>query len=111
MFDDLRVRVSSLLRLQNVLKQPALPRPMPSVIDAKRLWRLVDGTGLAFREGLAPAKSLKKGLQGLDNLQLVRVVLNEVSEFSRADHYDQYCAHPKHRKNSPDKNNHTEVVA
>lgn len=111
MFNDLRVRVSGLLRLQNVLEQPTLPRPMPSVIEAKRLSRLVDGTWLASREGLAPAKSLKRGLQGLDNLRLVRVALNEVSELSRADHFDQYCAHPKHRESSPDKNIHTEVVA
>ena len=52
---------------------------------AVNLWsRLVDGTLLVVREGVAPVKALKKGLASLDNPKLVGVVFNETSELDRA---------------------------
>jgi len=58
--------------------------PMISAV-AVNLWsRLVDGTLLVVREGVAPVKALKKGLASLDNPKLVGVVFNETSELDRA---------------------------
>ena len=64
--------------------------PMLPVIDANLWSRLVDGTLLVVREGLAPLKSLKKGLQSLDNPKLIGVVVNEASEFDQVDYAGQY---------------------
>jgi len=53
--------------------------PMLPVIDANLWSRLVDGTLLVVRQGVAPLKALKEGLQSLDRPKLVGVVVNEVS--------------------------------
>jgi protein-tyrosine kinase len=66
--------------------------PMLPTVDANLWSRLVDGTILVVREGLALVKALKKGLQALDNPKLVGIVLNEASEFNRANYEDQYYA-------------------
>jgi capsular exopolysaccharide synthesis family protein len=64
--------------------------PMLPVIDANLWSRLVDGTLLVVREGLAPLKALKKGLQALDHPKLIGVVVNEASEFDQVDYAGQY---------------------
>jgi capsular exopolysaccharide synthesis family protein len=64
--------------------------PMLPVIDANLWSRLVDGTLLVVREGLAPLKALKKGLQSLDHPKLIGVVVNEASEFDQVDYAGQY---------------------
>jgi len=64
--------------------------PMLPVIDANLWSRLVDGTLLVVREGVAPLKALKKGLQSLDNPNLIGVVVNEASEFDQVDYHGQY---------------------
>jgi len=64
--------------------------PMLPVIDANLWSRLVDGTLLVVREGVAPLKALKKGLQSLDNPKLIGVVVNEASEFDQVDYDGQY---------------------
>jgi capsular exopolysaccharide synthesis family protein len=64
--------------------------PMLPVIDANLWSRLVDGTLLVVREGLAPLKALKKGLQSLDHPKLVGVVVNEASEFDQVEYAGQY---------------------
>jgi Mrp family chromosome partitioning ATPase len=51
---------------------------------------LVDGTLLVVREGVAPVKALKKGLQALDNPKLVGIVLNEASDIDRTYYEDHY---------------------
>jgi capsular exopolysaccharide synthesis family protein len=54
--------------------------PMLPIIDANLWSRLVDGTLLVVREGVAPVKALKKGLQSLDHPKLIGVVINEASQ-------------------------------
>jgi hypothetical protein len=51
---------------------------------------IVDGTLLVVREGVAPLKALKNGLQSLDNPKLIGVVVNEASEFDQVDYDGQY---------------------
>ncbi len=69
--------------------------PMSPTVDANLWSRLIDGTLLVVREGLAPVNSLKKGLAGLDNPRFVGIVLNETSEFDQVDYKDQYHTVPK----------------
>ena len=64
--------------------------PMLPVIDANLWSKLVDGTLLVVREGVAPLKALKNGLQSLDNPNLIGVVVNEASEFDQVDYHGQY---------------------
>jgi capsular exopolysaccharide synthesis family protein len=64
--------------------------PMLPVIDANLWSRLVDGTLLVVREGVAPLKALKKGLQSLDHPNLIGVVVNEASDFDQIDYDGQY---------------------
>jgi capsular exopolysaccharide synthesis family protein len=64
--------------------------PMSPTADTNLWSRLVDGTLLVVREGVAPVKALKKGLQALDNPKLVGIVLNEASDFDRTYYEDQY---------------------
>jgi len=54
--------------------------PMSPIVDANLWSRLVDGTLLVVRVGLAPVKALRKGLEALDHPKLIGVVLNETSE-------------------------------
>lgn len=51
--------------------------PMLPIVDVNLWSRLVEGTLLVVREGLAPVKALKKGLQALDHPKLIGLVLNE----------------------------------
>jgi protein-tyrosine kinase len=64
--------------------------PMVPTVDTNLWSRLVDGTILVVREGIAPVQALKKGLEGLDNPKLLGVVLNEASEFDQADYKNSY---------------------
>jgi len=64
--------------------------PMTPIVDANLWSRLVDGTLLVVREGVAPIKALKMGVKGLDNPKWLGIVLNEASEFDRANYSDQY---------------------
>jgi capsular exopolysaccharide synthesis family protein len=64
--------------------------PMLPVIDANLWSQLVDGTLLVIREGLAPLKALKNGLQSLDHPKLIGVVVNEASEFDQTGYDGQY---------------------
>jgi capsular exopolysaccharide synthesis family protein len=70
--------------------------PMLPIVDANLWSRLVDGTLLVVREGVAPVAALKRGLQSLDDPKLVGIVLNEASEFDRAHYEQKYYADPKH---------------
>jgi Mrp family chromosome partitioning ATPase len=63
---------------------------MLPVIDANLWSRLVDGSLLVVREGVAPLKALKKGLQSLDNPKLIGVVVNEASDFDQIEYEGQY---------------------
>jgi capsular exopolysaccharide synthesis family protein len=76
--------------------------PMSPIVDANLWSRLVDGTLLVVREGVAPIKALKMGVSGLDNPKWLGVVLNEASEFDRVNYSDQYYG-AKKRKNRPEK--------
>jgi protein-tyrosine kinase len=64
--------------------------PMLPVIDANLWSQLVDGTLLVVREGVAPLKAMKNGLQSLDNPKLIGVVINEASEIDQVDYDGQY---------------------
>jgi protein-tyrosine kinase len=64
--------------------------PMLPAADANLWSRLIDGTLLVVREGVAAVKALQKGLESLDNLKLVGTVLNEASESDRTGYAGQY---------------------
>lgn len=64
--------------------------PMSPIVDVNLWSRLVDGTLLVVREGVAPIKALKIGVRGLDNPKWLGIVLNEASEFDRVNYADQY---------------------
>jgi capsular exopolysaccharide synthesis family protein len=66
--------------------------PMSPMADANLWSRLVDGTLLVVREGVTAIRSLKKGLESLDDPKLVGIVLNEASEFDHTNYADQYYA-------------------
>jgi capsular exopolysaccharide synthesis family protein len=72
--------------------------PMLPAVDANLWSRLVDGTLLVVREGIAPLKALKSGLQSLDRPKLIGVVVNEASEFDQADYAGQYTGIHKMRR-------------
>jgi capsular exopolysaccharide synthesis family protein len=76
--------------------------PMSPIVDANLWSRLVDGTLLVVREGVAPIKALKKGVSGLDNPKWLGMVLNEASEVDRVNYSDQYYGVEK-KQNFPDK--------
>lgn len=77
--------------------------PMLPVIDANLWSRLVDGTLLVVREGVAPLKALKKGLQSLDRPKLIGVVVNEASDFDQLDYDGQYYGPRKYGDNGSKK--------
>jgi capsular exopolysaccharide synthesis family protein len=77
--------------------------PMLPVIDANLWSRLVDGTLLVVREGVAPLKALKNGLQSLDNPKLIGVVINEASEFDQVDYDGQYYGARKYEDKRSEK--------
>ena len=57
--------------------------PLFPTVDANLWSRLVDGTLLVVREGVAPIKALKMGVNSMDNPKWLGVVMNEVSDFNR----------------------------
>jgi capsular exopolysaccharide synthesis family protein len=77
--------------------------PMLPVVDANLWSRLVDGTLLVVREGVAPLKALKNGLQSLDHPKLIGVVVNEASEFDQIDYHGQYYGARKYGDNRSEK--------
>jgi capsular exopolysaccharide synthesis family protein len=77
--------------------------PMLPVIDANLWSKLVDGTLLVVREGVAPLKALKKGLQSLDHPKLIGVVVNEASDFDQIDYDGQYYGARKYGGNGSKK--------
>jgi len=64
--------------------------PMLPMVDANLWSRLVDGTLVVVREGVAPIRALEKGFKSLDNPKLLGMVLNEASEFDHTNYADQY---------------------
>jgi capsular exopolysaccharide synthesis family protein len=64
--------------------------PMLPVVDVNLWSKLVDGTLLVVREGIAPVKALKKGLQSLDQPKLIGVVINDASESGQVNYEGQY---------------------
>jgi protein-tyrosine kinase len=64
--------------------------PMLPIADTNLWSRLVDGTLLVVREGVASKKALEKGLASLDNLNLIGTVLNASSEPDRAGYTGHY---------------------
>jgi capsular exopolysaccharide synthesis family protein len=88
--------------------------PMVPTADVNLWSRLVDGTLVVVREGVAPVKALKRGLASLDNPKLVGVVFNDTSEFDRAASYDKYYVRGKDdkiEKNSETADRDPEVLA
>jgi capsular exopolysaccharide synthesis family protein len=64
--------------------------PMLPIVDVNLWSRLLDGTLLVVREGVAPVKALKRGLQALDHPKLIGVVVNEAMEMNQAGYAGQY---------------------
>ena len=75
--------------------------PMLPTVDANLWSRLVDGSLLVVREGVASVRALKKGLEGFDNPKWLGMVLNEASEFDRMNYAEQYYSlEPQGKKRS-----------
>ena len=75
--------------------------PMLPTVDANLWSRLVDGSLLVVREGVASVRALKKGLESLDNPKWIGTVLNESSEFDRMNYAEQYYTlEPQGKKKS-----------
>jgi Mrp family chromosome partitioning ATPase len=85
--------------------------PMVPTADVNIWSRLVDGTLLVVREGVAPVKALKKGLASLDNPKLVGVVFNDTSDLDHAANYGKYYLRGTSEKNIETENGQPEVVA
>jgi capsular exopolysaccharide synthesis family protein len=83
--------------------------PMSPTVDANLWSRLVDGTLLVVREGVAPIKALKIGVKGLDNPKWLGIVLNEASEFDRVNYTDQYYG-VKKKESRREKQKRTKAV-
>ena len=64
--------------------------PMLPTVDVNLWSRLVDGTLLVVREGMAPVKALKKGLEALDHPKLVGLVINDVTSSDHIGYNDNY---------------------
>lgn len=64
--------------------------PMLPVSDVNLWSRLVDGTLLVVREGIAPVSALEKGLASLDNPKLIGTVLNAAKEAQGAGYSNGY---------------------
>lgn len=87
--------------------------PMVPTADVNIWSRLVDGTLVVVREGVAPVKALKKGLASLDNPKLVGVVFNDTSDLDHAANYGygKYYLRGTSEKNIETENGQPEVVA
>ena len=72
--------------------------PMLPMADTNLWSRLVDGTLLVVREGVASIDGLKKGLEGLDHPKLLGIVLNEASSFDTADYKHAYSGYKQSEK-------------
>lgn len=72
--------------------------PMLPMADTNLWSRLVDGTLLVVREGVASIDALKKGLEGLDHPKLLGIVLNEASSFDTADYKHAYSGYKQPEK-------------
>lgn len=66
--------------------------PMLPTVTANLWSRLVDGTLLVVREGVARVKDLKNGLEALDSPKLIGIVMNDSSDASRSNY--RYYADP-----------------
>jgi protein-tyrosine kinase len=60
--------------------------PMQPTVSANLWSRLVDGTLLVVREGVARVKDLRNGLEALDSPNLIGIVMNDSSDASRANY-------------------------
>jgi capsular exopolysaccharide synthesis family protein len=75
--------------------------PMLPTADVNQWSRLVDGTLLVVREGVAPIKALQHGLASLDKPRIVGVVFNDTTEFDERKYAAPYFNNSKHSaKNS-----------
>jgi capsular exopolysaccharide synthesis family protein len=72
--------------------------PLLPFVDSNLWSRLLDGTLLVVREGVASVKALKKGLEAIDNLSLIGVVINDASEIDHPNYKTQYSALQKQPK-------------
>jgi capsular exopolysaccharide synthesis family protein len=64
--------------------------PMLPIVDVNLWSGLLDGTLLVVREGVAPVKALKRGLEALNHPKLIGVVVNEAVEINQASYAGQY---------------------
>jgi capsular exopolysaccharide synthesis family protein len=72
--------------------------PLLPFADANLWSRLLDGMLLVIREGVAPVKALKKGLEAIDNPNLIGVVVNDASEIEEQRYHTTYY-YPQKRSN------------
>ncbi len=76
--------------------------PLLPMADSNLWARLVDGTLLVIREGVAPRRALQRAMESMDAPKLVGVVLNDADDFDRVDYYDQYYStRPKEPPKEP----------
>lgn len=72
--------------------------PLLPFVDTNLWSRLLDGMLLVAREGMASVKSLKKGIEAMDNPNLIGVVLNDASDSESGYYQDRYYAPPPQDK-------------
>jgi protein-tyrosine kinase len=75
--------------------------PMLPFADSNLWSRILDGTLLVVREGVASGKALKKGLEAIDNPNVLGIVLNDAPDIDHINYEDQYYALPKAGKIKP----------
>jgi capsular exopolysaccharide synthesis family protein len=64
--------------------------PLLPMADSNLWARLVDGTLLVVRKGVATRAALKQAMETMDSPKLVGVVLNDATDFAQVNYYDQY---------------------
>jgi capsular exopolysaccharide synthesis family protein len=64
--------------------------PMLPIIDATLWSRLLDGTLLVIREGVASVQALKRGIESFDSLKLIGTVMNGTSKSDLAAYGNKY---------------------
>lgn len=64
--------------------------PMLPIVDVNLWSGLLDGTLLVVREGVAPVKALKRGLESLNHPRLIGVVVNEATEINQTGYDGRY---------------------
>lgn len=85
--------VEALLRLLGAFDWVIVDSPpLLPFVDANLWSQLLDGMILVVRQGVASVKTVKKGIEAIDNANLLGVVLNDASEIDESTDKNHYYA-------------------